>query len=52
VRYEKQIYREMEVELCVEQSMDNVAKSKGNWEFNCTVTCNKDKYRLIDIVYI
>jgi len=35
-----------------EQSMENVAESKGNWEFNCTVTCNKDKCRLTNIVYI
>ena len=44
------------VELCVaehtEQSMENVAESKGNQEFNYTVTCNKDKCRLADIVYI
>ena len=32
--------------------MKNVAESKGNWEFNCVVTCNKDKCRLTDIVKI
>jgi hypothetical protein len=52
VRYEKKIYKERRVELYAKQSMKNVAKSKGNWEFNCTITCNKDKCRLTEIVKI
>jgi hypothetical protein len=57
VRYEKKnIQREEGWALYwtehAKQSIKNVAESKGNWEFNCTVTCNKDKCRLTDIVKI